>query len=293
MSYFDIIPSDAIFIIFRKLDYTSFISLYRAYKSNKNSQILITYNNDKMWYHILCTFFPHLHDILSRAKYTSHNYKYLYYCYKDNYKGARSLLDSPDISISSSRQQNIGILKFMPDIISRLWLSSAYPYIYENLIAISGNRPIKYNQYKPHSIVIDRSWMNILNSISYSEYKCDRCPSFYSVTSYLRDGMEIPNDFDIRYVFDKSSRDGRVFIIAWLLSIDPDIVVPNDYVMPSLRIGIKLRHIEGIRLFLNKLDINRVAHISWVYRTPLKPDAIKIDTLMKFITNNIDILSKE
>lgn len=292
MSYFDIIPSDDIFNIFCKLNYKSFKSLYQAYKLDEHSHILATYNNDNMWYHILCTAYPHFRILLCKMTHASNGYKHIYYYYRDNHKGARRLLHSANTGISSSIQKGVGPLKFMPNIISKLWLFLAYPYVYEKLINIADTSPIEHYHHDAHFITIDRSWVNILGSISYFECLCEKYPNFQDVISYLMDGVSIPSDLIIENVFNKSVGDSKIFAIIWLLSIDPKITISKNYIISSLKIGIKLKHIDGIRFYLAKLNDVNINYICSIYKAPIAADVDKIESLLEFITLNIDILIK-
>lgn len=286
MSYFDILNTDVICDILIKLEFRYVKILIKNYVSIKN-----VCNNELKWRYILSQEYPEYANLVSRLKCHPQDYEIVYHYYKDNFNGFKTLINSR--GIKGSKQEGIAYICYLPKIIRKMWLNFIYPFSYDNLVSIAGDDKIDYGQYEKRIIHISESWNDLLNSISYVEFLCDRYPTFEAVISYLSIGGSVPSDLIIENIFNKSMGSDNLFVVIWLLSIDSNIVVPGNYVPHTLRIGIKLHHFDGIKIFLSKLSNQQLNDVCSIYKAPILFGNNRVELLMKYITTNIDRLSKQ
>lgn len=270
MAYFNILPNDILFIILTKLDYHSTLNLVKS-----SGVIKVVYEDSNRWKYILIKEYPDIYEIFSNVKSLPREHKIVYYYYKYNIDNFRLLLDESSDGIIGSKSKNR--LCSYPRILRKLWLRSAYPYAYDLLVSIAGDDNIDYDQFVTESSGQNK-WYDMLSGIKIVEITPKLYPDRNKAIEYLRTG-----EYDQGHIFSR-----QVYVFHWMLMIDTNISTRVDqYTLRAFQIGVSLKHVEGIKICLERAPIEFIIELYNVYNLPTINDKFKRNLLIRHVTSTL------
>lgn len=270
MLYFDILPNDIIFILFVKLDYRSSVSLSKSSGASKK-----VYEDTNRWKFMLIKTHPDIYTKMSKIKHYPSEYRSVYYYYDRNVEKSRLLLNEADAGTVGLTDKNR--LCDYPKILRKLWLYSAYGYAYPMLTSIAGNDSVDYDQFKIPAFGTHR-WHDILDNIKLVEAKGEYHPDYVPAMVYLKTGQIKRPQFD-----------NWLYVLNWMLMIDPnlEVICNYQYIRLMLNRGLVLKHVEGIKIFLNTMSSYHLSQLYTDYKLPPIADEHKCNVLIRHITEKL------